>query len=333
MAFWQWSKTAANNATAAPAINWREGQAPGSVNDSSRSLMAETAAYRDDISGSILTGGTSTAYTVTSNQGFDSIAHMDAALICFVPHTTNGASPTLSIDGLAARPIRSAPATDIAGGVLVQGTPYAVTYNNSDGAFYLHSFFGAPVNLFQIPLGALLPHTSTVAPNSNFVLPFGQAISRTTYAAYFALPGVGTTYGIGDNVTTFNVPDLRGRGIFGIDNMGGSTASRITNAGSGIVGTTLGAAGGAQNVTLDATMIPAHTHPSPTLTDPGHAHTYAGPGGSNAYAGTNGGFISLPTSTNTTGITLSATTGSTGGGLAHNNMPPTIMLNWILRIL
>lgn len=44
MGLWQWSTTAANNATADPSINWQEGQAPSTVNDSARAMMAAIAA-------------------------------------------------------------------------------------------------------------------------------------------------------------------------------------------------------------------------------------------------------------------------------------------------
>jgi hypothetical protein len=70
--FYNWSRTAASNATADSTVNWAEGMAPSAVNDSARAMMASTAAYRDDVAGAITTGGTSTAYTVTSYQIFSS---------------------------------------------------------------------------------------------------------------------------------------------------------------------------------------------------------------------------------------------------------------------
>ncbi len=128
MAFWQWSKLAAANATADTSpINWQEGQAPSSVNDSARAMMARTAEWRDDISGTITTTGTSTAYALASNQIVTSLAVMGGAMIAFVPHLTNGqGSPSvqLNVDGLGAKPLRSAPAVEIGAGTLIQGTPY-----------------------------------------------------------------------------------------------------------------------------------------------------------------------------------------------------------------
>src|ERR1700693_3769663 len=223
MAFWKWSHTASSNATADNTINWAEGMAPSAVNDSARAMMARLAEWRDDVSGTIATAGTPTAYTVASNEGFDNFADMNGAMIAFVPHATNGATVTLNVDGLGAKPLRFGPSLELQSGVLIQGTPYAVSYNNSDGAWYLQGGFANP---YGIPLGGLLPYTGTTAPNSAFVLPYGQAISRTAYATYFAL--VGTPFGSGDGSTTFNVLDLRDRAIFGLCNMGGSDAGRIT---------------------------------------------------------------------------------------------------------
>jgi microcystin-dependent protein len=174
-------------------------------------------------------------------------------MIAFTPHTTNGATVTLDVDGLGAKPLRTAPSTELLAGVLIQGTPYVATYNNSDAAFYLQSFYGNPYNL---PLGGALPFFVSVAPNTSFAFPFGQAISRTTYSALFAL--FGNFYGSGDGSTTFNIPDLRGRVLAGVDNMGGSAASRLTSAG-GMGSGTLGTVGGGESQTLNATQIPTIT--------------------------------------------------------------------------
>ena len=77
MTLYKWSQTASADATADSTINWSEGQAPSSVNDSARAMMAATAKYRDDIAGAISHfGGTSTAYTVSSYQVFDTLAHL-----------------------------------------------------------------------------------------------------------------------------------------------------------------------------------------------------------------------------------------------------------------
>lgn len=246
-----WSTTAASNATADSNINWAEGQAPSSVNDSARAMMASAAKWRDDTNGSITTGGTSTAYTVTSNQSFASLSAMGNAVIAFVPHATNGASPTLAVDGLTAKKIRFTTGADIQDGVLIAGTPYTVTYFASVGEFILHDLGGA---LWMCPIGAAFDYWGATAPTAHFAFPSGQAVSRTTYSTLFSL--MGTTHGAGDGSTTFNLPDKRGRVSISKDNMNGSAAGRVTGGGAGIDGTLLGAAGGAQTVTLAQVHLP-----------------------------------------------------------------------------
>lgn len=101
-----------------------------------------------------------------------------------------------------------------------------------------------------VPTGSVFAYPGSSAP-SGYLLCQGQAISRTTYAALFAITGI--SYGAGDGSTTFNIPDLRQRFPLG-------------KAASG-TGATLGGTGGS----IDHThTTPAHTHTIPT-----HTHTMA----------------------------------------------------------
>jgi microcystin-dependent protein len=296
--------------------------APSAVNDSARAMMARLAEWRDDVSGTITTTGTSTAYVVASNQAFDSFSNMNGAMIAFVPHATNGASVTLNVDGLGAKPLRYGPSLELQSGILIQGTPYVASYNNSDGAWYLQGGFTNP---YGIPLGGLLPYTGTTAPNSAFVLPFGQAINRTTYATYFAL--VGTTFGVGDGSTTFNIPDLRDRAIFGLGNMGGSDAARITVAGGNFDGTVLGQTGGAQNNTISAANVPQLAF---TGTPPANGSAIQGIGGPTQGVGGSGILL------NVMALVFPTPAGTVNTGSANTpitNIPPAMMLPYILRVI
>lgn len=337
-----WSQTAGSNGSIDPSINFSEGQPPASLNDSARATMAAVAKYRDDIAGAIVTAGTSTAYTVTSYSVFDTLAHLNGQMIAFSPHATNTAgspSVTLNVDGLGAKPIRSAPGVDISSGTIIQGTPYLATYNNADGAFYLQGFYGNPYN---VPLAAGLDFWGFTAPNSSFAFPFGQAISRTTYATLFAL--VGISYGAGDGSTTFNLPDKRGRVSACIDNMGGTDSGRLGDANSSIAAHRLTVGGAAGAVTHQVTVneLPSHAHAN-TLSDPGHAHIEQFPiaGGGSAYIESVGGSATsqlntlgsggIPTQAAGTGISIN--NAAQGGSATHENVQPTILCNYIIRIL
>jgi len=77
-----------------------------------------------------------------------------------------------------------------------------------------------------LPTGTILAWAPTTLP-AGFLWCNGQAVSRTTYAVLFT--AIGATYGAGDGSTTFNLPDLMGRTMVGVDAMGGASATnRIT---------------------------------------------------------------------------------------------------------
>lgn len=93
----------------------------------------------------------------------------------------------------------------------------------------------------------------------------GRAVSRTDYAALFAV--IGTSFGSGDGVSTFNLPDCRGRALAGPDAMfGGSAAGRLS-------GTLHGSVLGVAAVTLTADQIPSHTHSGSVGNAGAHTHS------------------------------------------------------------
>jgi len=187
--------------------------------------------------------------------------------------------------------------------------------------------------VLAVPVASVMPYAGTTAPAS-WLLCFGQNISRTVFASLFSV--IGTTYGVGDGSTTFTLPDLRGRSVAGKDNMGGTTASRVT-ATSGINGVNLGAAGGAE------TMV--HTHSATSAG--GDLRTAVGASGGDA------GSISYqaagtlaPGPANVTAYTLfglpfttalrgfnhyTPVYGTTSQGSNQVNMQPTIILNYIIK--
>jgi microcystin-dependent protein len=192
-----------------------------------------------------------------------------------------------------------------------------------------------------IPVGALMPYAGSSAP-TGWLLCYGQTVSRTTYADLFAV--LGTTYGAGDG-STFGIPDLRGRAVFGKDNMGGSTAGRVTNAGSAITGTTLGAAGGNEALQQHSHSVtdPGHTHTGTTASDGAHTHdaTFRGTSAANQSGGLGNNIGEETEATTSAGThthtftTASAVTSISianhgNGNTSSENMPPAIILNYII---
>src|SRR6266567_6959953 len=148
MPVFSWSQTAATNATADATINWAEGQAPSSINDSARAVMAAVAKWRDDNDGSLVTGGTSTAFTITTNSVYTSLALLDGHRLTFKVNATSGAAPTLNVDGLGAKGINHTTGVAIATGALISGSTYTVIYRNSSTEFILEGQVAAiPGNL------------------------------------------------------------------------------------------------------------------------------------------------------------------------------------------
>ena len=162
---------------------------------------------------------------------------------------------------------------------------------------------------YIMPTGALMPYAGTSAP-TGFLLCYGQAISRSTYADLFS--AISTTYGTGDGSSTFNLPDLRGRVVAGQDDMGGSSADRLTDQTGGLNGDTLGDTGGSETHTLTTAQMPAHTHTVAAQQQVGGDSTNRGGSGQ-------------------LGAAATITSSSTGGDSAHNNVQPTIILNYIIR--
>lgn len=318
-----WSTTPVTNGTADSGINAAEGQAPSTLNDSLRGVMASVKKWFTDTGGSIVTGGTSTAYTVTTNEVLASL--VDGMRVTVRLHATNGAAPTLKVDSTAAVAIQAQAGSAVGIGMLLLGGVYEFVYYASGNVWIAVGIFTPAANKF---VGEVFSFAGSSVPALSLFCR-GQAVSRTTYAALFVV--IGTTYGTGDGSTTFNVPDAQGRTEAGLD--AGATG-RLTSHTGGVDGTALGAVGGEQAHSLVAAENGPHTHGvTGTTSDPGN-HTHTLP--SLIAASASGGALSPSNSGSGAAVTggsgahthtVTGTADLQGSGTAHNNVQPTIVLN------
>lgn len=182
----------------------------------------------------------------------------------------------------------------------------AVYGGSADGVVKDSDKLGGHAPGWWIPTGLIAPFAGAAAPDG-WLLCDGAAVSRTQYAALFAV--IGTVYGAGDGSSTFNLPDLRGRTAVGVDS---------DNA--------AGTAAGEKAHTLTQNELP--------VTD---APLWGGLSGSglrlSLNAGTSPGYqLQYNMSTAPDGaVNYTDMYAHFGGGLAHNNMQPSLYLNYIIK--
>jgi microcystin-dependent protein len=185
----------------------------------------------------------------------------------------------------------------------------------------------------------MITYTGAATPDVGCAFLNGQAINRAANPALYIR--YGTTYGPGDGVTTFNIPDAKGC-VFAHPDQG---VGRLTITHFGIA-PTIGNRGGLESNTLDTTRIPSHFHTA-SIYDPGHTHGVGGQGPSPLYGASGGGGVggggafgltfSFSILSATTGVRVNSSNGldtvnSAGGGLAHANVQPTMIMNAQIKL-
>ena len=172
-----------------------------------------------------------------------------------------------------------------------------------------------------VPIGTVIPFTSDSVPK-NWLLCDGSEVSRSEYSKLFEV--IGTTYGSGDGSTTFNLPDLRTRVPVG--KHGGDADFQ-----------NLAQTGGSKTHTLTVDEIPSHNHS--ISSDGAHKHSLYQEKTATATGKpldvcdddrTDCGWSDV--FCNEAGAhDHGGAVGATGGGQAHNNLQPYIVLNYIIR--
>jgi microcystin-dependent protein len=153
---------------------------------------------------------------------------------------------------------------------------------------------GTVTGITSILTGSIIMYGSASIP-TGYLECNAQAVSRTTYADLFAV--IGTTFGVGDGTTTFNVPDLRDNFPVGVS----GTKALATKAGS-------------NTATLATTNLATHSH---------------GVSGSN-YTASQVNTTSVQPRQSAYNFSISVID-NTGSGTAFNTFPPYIALTFIIK--
>lgn len=339
-----WSVTPADNATADSAINWAEFQAPDTVNNSARQLMARVAETIKDLTPTRTSGGTGNAYTVTTSSSIAAL--VDGTVVYFYADKTSTGAATLAVNSFGAKPLRAKTATSLTSGDIQSGTIVAAYYRLAgdewivvNSGFHTNALVPTLLasQLVTLRVGSVLPWPTATIP-TGWLECDGSAISRTTYATLYAT--LGTIYGAGDASTTFNLPDYRGQFLRGHANGQSTDPDRTsrTDRGDGTTGDAVG--------TKQTDQTESHTHGPGTLAGTtnatgAHTHTLGLPTTGSTGIDTVGAkwnFTSNTLATNTpetsssgnhdhTVTVSSGVTASTGG---NETRPTNVYVKWII---
>jgi microcystin-dependent protein len=214
-------------------------------------------------------------------------------------------------------------------GFLLDSVHQVDTNSYQDGSITLQKLATSLVNLIIAP--GIVQAFAGPSPPAGWLICDGSAVSRTTYSALFT--AVGTYWGAGDSINTFNLPDFRGRTPIGY----------VNSAAPGITARTFGTRGGNETHTLTVAEMPNHGHVvndgQHTHTSNPHHHSYVNPVGGSFGAASGPFSIYNPAGTTNTSDTADTMQPSganislqnTGGSAAHDIMQPFGVLYFIIK--
>jgi microcystin-dependent protein len=263
-----WDIAPSGNDVSDPPIIFNEGQPAKTINDAARALMASMALWMLDNSGVNQAYG-SDAYTVITRQGVSAKAAGLAHTLKFRTTTTNLNPCTLAADANPPRPWLRSDGTQFGPGDIGKDVVWSVVYDPDAQVYRTISPTTEAAGTIKAFGGPNVP--------SGWEICDGRAVSRASYATLFL--AISTLWGTGDGFGSFNLPDLRGRTLFGANRGTG----RLTAAG-GLDGS-LGYVGGSETVVMLPPQMPRHIHTS-TMSPAGYFEPEIQNAGSHDHGGT-----------------------------------------------
>ncbi|MBB4077069.1 hypothetical protein GGR08_001386 [Bartonella fuyuanensis] len=219
---YDWSLNASDNTRSDSLIDWSEGQHPSSVNNSARVMMQRVREYLSDTSG-VLEGNVTVNNDQTTLIRLESasqfLAYKNGISFCFKATGKNVGATMIALNNLAAQPVYKATETGLSalsGGEIQQGCIYTLVYRY-EGWHLVNPtpIFSELEKISLYPTGFIGAFGMRSIPEG-WLSCDGKSYLRRDYSDLFEM--IGTVWGEGDGVETFNVPDLRGVFLRGVDN-------------------------------------------------------------------------------------------------------------------
>jgi microcystin-dependent protein len=256
--------------------------------------------------------GTANAINLTNTVPINS--YVAGHAFQFQAELTNTAAVTVNVDGKGAKAVNVA-GVALSAGQIVAGAWITIAFDGTD----FEMAVGATPS--AVAVGTVMAWPMSTVPGG-WLECDGSAISRTTYAALFGV--IGTSYGVGNGSSTFNLPNYKDQFLRGFDASGTDVSSR-TDRGDGTTSASVG--------TKQSYQTAAHTHTGTTNASGDHNHTLSGNVDNNDTSGGSfngsGGKVQVATSTTSTNgsHTHTFTTDSTGG---NETRPKNVTVKWII---
>lgn len=219
---YDWDTWADNNESADDEINWREGHKPSLLNDNGRTMMKRIRQFVGDIGGSLVGTVTNNEEAKTSSIRIFTHSHykqpVDGLMLRFKASANTIGPVMLQVDNMSPAPVFMASVNGmipLPRMVINKGCIFEISYSTTSSGWILCNPTYVPPSMdYIVPVGAISAFAMSTPPYG-WLECDGRAVSRETYKDL--LDVIGLTYGIGDGDKTFNIPDLRGVFLRGID--------------------------------------------------------------------------------------------------------------------